>query len=234
MEQFPVVILAGGLATRLRPITEKIPKSLVKVADRPFLAYQLELLRAHQITEVILCVCHLGELIEREFGDGASHGIRIRYSYDKPSLLGTGGAIRNAIPLLPESFFILYGDSYLKIDYQSVARAFAASGQLAMMTVFANQNAWDKSNVWFEQGEIKLYSKHRRVPQMRHIDYGLSVCSRSLFEGRPKVFDLASLFESLSEKRALAGFEVTQRFYEIGSPEGLQELHQLLRDRIVK
>jgi NDP-sugar pyrophosphorylase family protein len=229
MEQFPVVILAGGLATRLRPVTEKIPKSLVKVADRPFLAYQLELLRANQITEVLLCVCHLGELIEQEFGDGASYGIRIRYSYDKPTLLGTGGAIRNAIPLLPESFFILYGDSYLPIDYQSVAQSFAASGRLAMMTVFANQNAWDKSNVWFEQGEIRLYSKQRRLPQMRHIDYGLSVCRRSLFEGRPKVFDLASLFEILSEKRALAGFEVTQRFYEIGSPEGLQEFLRFLR-----
>jgi NDP-sugar pyrophosphorylase family protein len=229
MEPFPVVILAGGLATRLRPLTEKIPKSLVKVAGRPFLAHQLDLLRTNQITEVLLCVSHLGELIEQQFGDGASHGIRFRYSYDSPTLLGTGGAIRHALPLLPESFFILYGDSYLPIDYQSVARSFAASGRLAMMTVFANQNAWDKSNVWFEQGEIKLYSKQRRLPQMRHIDYGLSVCSRSLFEGGPKVFDLASLFETLSEKRALAGFEVTQRFYEIGSPEGLQELHRLLR-----
>ena len=186
MEPFPVVILAGGLATRLRPLTEKIPKSLVKVAGRPFLAHQLDLLRTNQITEVLLCVSHLGELIEQQFGDGASHGIRIRYSYDSPTLLGTGGAIRHALPLLPESFFILYGDSYLPIDYQSVARSFAASGRLAMLTVFANQNAWDKSNVWFEQGKIKLYSKQRRLPQMRHIDYGLSVCSRSLFEGRPK------------------------------------------------
>lgn len=229
MEPFPVVILAGGLATRLRPLTEKIPKSLVKVAGRPFLAHQLDLLRTNQITEVLLCVSHLGELIEQQFGDGASHGIRIRYSYDSPTLLGTGGAIRHALPLLPESFFILYGDSYLPIDYQSVARSFAASGRLAMMTVFANQNAWDKSNVWFEQGKIKLYSKQRRLPQMRHIDYGLSVCSRSLFEGHTSVFDLASLFETLSEKHALAGFEVTQRFYEIGSPEGLQELDRLLK-----
>jgi NDP-sugar pyrophosphorylase family protein len=231
MEQFPVVILAGGLATRLRPITESIPKSLVEVAGRPFLAHQLELLRTNQITDVILCVGYLGEKIENEFGDGSRSGVKIRYSYDGPKLLGTGGAIRQALPLLPESFFVLYGDSYLPIDYQSVATAFARSGRNALMTVFANQDAWDRSNVWFEDGEIKLYSKQRRLPQMRHIDYGLSVCSRSLFENTAKeeVFDLAALFERLSEKGELAGFAVNQRFYEIGSHRGLVELDQLLR-----
>lgn len=230
MERLPVVILAGGLATRLRPITEKIPKSLVEVAGRPFLAHQLELLQDNQITEVILCVGHLGEEIEKEFGDGSRFGIGIRYSYDGPKLLGTGGAIRRALPLLPRSFFVLYGDSYLPIDYQSVADAYGQSGRPALMTVFANQDAWDKSNVWFEKGEIKLYSKKRRLPEMRHIDYGLSVCSSALFKSNAKEggFDLASLFEILSEKSELAGFEVSQRFYEIGSHQGLQELDRLL------
>jgi NDP-sugar pyrophosphorylase family protein len=230
MEQLPVVILAGGLATRLRPITEKIPKALVEVAGRPFLAHQLALLRSHRVTEVILCVGYLGEMIQEIFGDGSEHGIRIRYSYDGPALLGTGGAIRKALPLLPQSFFVLYGDSYLPIDYQGVAQAYAKSGRPALMTVFANQDAWDKSNVWFEQGEIRLYSKKLRLPEMRYIDYGLSVCSRALFEGDgvEPVFDLAALFERLSEKRRLAGFEVQHRFYEIGSHQGLQELDRLL------
>jgi NDP-sugar pyrophosphorylase family protein len=202
------------------------------VAGQPFLAHQLQSLRNNRITEVILCVGHLGEKIENEFGDGSKSGLKIRYSYDGPALLGTGGAIRRALPHLPESFFVLYGDSYLPIHYQSVANAFVKSGRNALMTVFANQDAWDKSNVWFEDGEIKLYSKQRRLPQMRHIDYGLSVCRRSLFESsvEEEVFDLAALFESLSEKGELGGFEVNQRFYEIGSHRGLAELDQLLRD----
>ena len=230
MEQLPVVILAGGLATRLRPITETIPKSLVEVAGRPFLAHQLKLLRARQVTEVILCVGYLGEMIQRSFGDGSEYGVKIRYSYDGPELLGTGGAVRNALPMLPESFFVLYGDSYLPIDYQEVAQAYAGSGQPALMTVFANQDAWDKSNVWFEKGDIKLYSKKQRIPQMRYIDYGLSVCSRELFESSEfeRAFDLAALLEMLSENGKLAGFEVHQRFYEIGSHQGLQELDQIL------
>jgi NDP-sugar pyrophosphorylase family protein len=230
MEQLPVVILAGGLATRLRPITEKIPKALVEVARRPFLAHQLDLLRSNQVTEVILCVGYLGEMIEETFGDGSELGIRIRYSYDGPELLGTGGAIRKALPLLPQFFFVLYGDSYLPIDYQAVARAYTNSGQPALMTVFANHDAWDKSNVWFEDGEIKLYSKKRRFPEMRYIDYGLSVCSRAMFEGNgvEQAFDLAALFERLSEKHQLAGFEVHHRFYEIGSHQGLQELDRIL------
>jgi NDP-sugar pyrophosphorylase family protein len=230
MEQLPVVILAGGLATRLRPITETIPKSLVEVAGRPFLAHQLELLRARHVTEAILCIGYLGEMIERRFGDGSEHGLKIRYSYDGPELLGTGGAVRNALPLLPDSFFVLYGDSYLPIDYQQVAEVYAGSNQPALMTVFANGDAWDTSNVWFEGGGIKLYSKKRRIPQMRYIDYGLSVCSRELFESDKveRAFDLAALFETLSENGQLAGFEVRQRFYEIGSQRGLQELDRIL------
>jgi NDP-sugar pyrophosphorylase family protein len=231
MDLLPIVILAGGLATRLRPITEKIPKSLVEVAGRPFLEHQLNLLCLNQITEVILCVGHLGEKIEAEFGDGSKYGMRIRYSYDGSNLLGTGGAVRNALPLLPDSFFILYGDTYLLIDYQSIAQAFTGCGRRALMTVFANQDAWDQSNVWFEQGEIRLYSKRSRLPKMRHIDYGLSICSRTLFEVLPdsQPFDLASLFEDLSKRQELAGFEVFQRFYEIGSHRGLEELDRLLR-----
>jgi NDP-sugar pyrophosphorylase family protein len=230
---FPVVILAGGLATRLRPLTNKIPKALVEVAGRPFLEHQLELLKRSSITEVVLCLGYLGEMIEQRYGDGAALGIRIRYSFDGPILLGTGGAIKRASPLLPDAFFVLYGDSYLPIDFQAVAAAFIEAGQPALMTVYANADAWDPSNVWFEQGRIRLYSKREKLPEMRFIDYGLMVCTRQIFDDFPNdvPFNLADTFETLSRKGQLAGHEVYQRFYEIGSPSGLGELDQLLSKR---
>jgi NDP-sugar pyrophosphorylase family protein len=223
-----VAILAGGLATRLRPITEKIPKSLVTVAGKPFLEHQIRLLRSNGITELVLCLGYLGEMIVDQFGDGSPFGVRIRYSFDGPKLLGTGGAIRKALPMLPERFFILYGDSYLPIEYRAVANAFSGSGAVALMTVFANSDAWDRSNVWFESGRIRLYSKRERLPEMNHIDYGLTIARASAFEHAAESFDLAELLESLSRKQQLAGFEVQHRFYEVGSPAGLRELDELL------
>jgi NDP-sugar pyrophosphorylase family protein len=229
----PVVILAGGLATRLRPLTEKIPKALIEVAGRPFLEHQIELLKRNALTEIILCVGYLGEMIREQYGDGSALGVRIKYSFDGPQLLGTGGAIKRASNLLPEAFFVLYGDSYLPVDYQAVARAFSESGQPALMTVFENSDAWDTSNVWFEDGRIRLYSKREKLPEMRYIDYGLMVCTKRIFEDAPNDvhFDLAQILESLSCNGFLAGYEVKQRFYEIGSPAGLAELNRLLSDR---
>jgi NDP-sugar pyrophosphorylase family protein len=230
---FPVVILAGGLATRLRPLTEKIPKALVEVAGRPFLEHQLDLLKQNSITEVILCLGYLGEMIEQRYGDGEALGVRIRYSFDGPILLGTGGAIKRASALLSDAFFVLYGDSYLPIDFQAVAAAFIEASQPALMTVFANADAWDTSNVWFEQDRIRLYSKREKLPEMRFIDYGLMVCRRQIFDDSPRdvPFNLADTLETLSRKGQLAGHEVHQRFYEIGSPSGLAELDQLLSKR---
>jgi NDP-sugar pyrophosphorylase family protein len=229
----PVVILAGGLATRLRPITEKIPKTLVEVAGRPFLEHQIELLKRHGIHQIILSVGYLGEMIEERYGNGESLGVRMKYSYDGPSLLGTGGAIKKSLSLLPEAFFILYGDSYLPVDYSVVSAAFFKSRAPALMTVFANADAWDTSNVWFEAGRIRLYSKREKLPQMRYIDYGLMVCTPQIFDDFPEnvAFDLADTFENLSRRGELAGYEVKQRFYEIGSPAGLSELNSLLSDR---
>jgi NDP-sugar pyrophosphorylase family protein len=226
----PIVILAGGLATRLRPITEKIPKALVEVSGRPFLEHQFELLNRNAITEIVLCVGHLGEMIEKRYGDGETLGVRIKYSFDGPQLLGTGGAIRKASAFLSAPFFVLYGDSYLPVDYQAVATAFNEAGKPALMTVFANSDAWDASNVWFDDGKIRLYSKREKLPEMRYIDYGLMVCTKSIFDDSPNgvSFDLAETLEKLSRKGELAGYEVYQRFYEIGSPAGLGELNQLL------
>src|SRR5436190_10169632 len=227
----PVAILAGGLATRLRPITEKIPKSLVPVADEPFLAHQLRLLHSRGVRKAVLCVGYLGQMIEKEVGDGAAFGVELRYAFDGPKLLGTGGALRQALPLLGDEFFVLYGDSYLPIDYAAVLASYRASGQPGLMSVFRNEGAWDTSNVHFESGRIVRYDKRDRVPEMRHIDYGLGVFRASVFAERPagEAFDLADVQRGLVAKGALAGHEVFQRFYEIGSHAGLAELETILR-----
>lgn len=232
---WPVAILAGGLATRLRPITEKIPKGLVAVAGRPFLAHQLRLLQRSGIRKVVLCVSYRGEMIEQEFGNGSDAGMELSYSYDGPALLGTGGALKNALPLLGPQFLVLYGDSYLPIDYSGPARAFAAGGKPALMTIFRNENRWEPSNVWFEEGEIRRYDKKKFTPEMKHIDYGLGGLTAEALSSWPdgKAFDLADVYQDLIGQRKLAGFAVDRRFYEIGSPSGLAELDALLRSQEV-
>jgi len=203
---------------------------MISPAGHPFLEHQITLLRKNGISEIFLCVGYLGEMIEELFGDGKQFGIQIIYSYDGDKLLGTGGAIKKLLPRPPKDFFVLYGDSYLPIDYQAVATHFRKSRKPALMTVFRNDDAWDRSNVWFEDGTIRRYSKAERLPQMRYIDYGLTVCSRTIFDNYPaEPFDLAIVFEELSQRGELAGYEVHQRFYEIGSHEGLEELDRLLR-----
>ena len=230
---FPVAILAGGLATRLRPVTEKIPKLLVDVAGEPFFSHQLRLLKKAGLTRVVLCVGHLGEMIVEHYGNGARWGVSIDYSFDGEKLLGTGGALLSALPKLGDAFYVLYGDSYLPIDYQAVGRAFHQSGKLGLMTVFENREAYDASNVWFEDGRIRLYSKTEKPPQMRHIDYGLGVYRATAFAGssRDAVVDLAAFQTELCRRGELAGYELKERFYEIGSPAGLAELDELLRKK---
>ena len=227
----PVAILAGGLATRLRPITEKIPKVLVPVAGRPFLSHQLELLRAEGIRRVVLCLGHLGEMVSAEYGDGSRFGVQIEYSFDGPKLLGTGGALKRALPRLGERFFVLYGDSYLPIPFAPVAASFERSGKSGLMTVYRNEGRYDTSNVIFHDGGIECYDKKARRPEMRHIDYGLSVFRAGVFAEWPddQPFDLAEVMARLVERRDMAGFEVTQRFYEIGSHAGLAELEARLQ-----
>jgi NDP-sugar pyrophosphorylase family protein len=232
LENIPVAILAGGLATRLRPITEKIPKSLVPVAGRPILAHQLEMLHAQGIRRAVLCIGFLGEKIQREFGDEA-FGVKLDYSFDGEKLLGTGGAIKRALPKLGEEFFILYGDSYLPIPYTPVADFFQRSGKPGLMTVYRNEGLYDTSNVVFADGEIKIYNKKAKLPEMRHIDYGLSLFKSSVFERFPadEKFDLADVMQQLVHEKQLAGYEVPERFYEMGSPAGLAELEALLQSK---
>ena len=226
-----MAILAGGMATRLRPITEKVPKLLVEVAGEPFFSHQIRLLKKNGLTRIILCVGHLGEMIIRQYGDGSAWGVQIEYSFDGEKLLGTGGALIRALPKLGEAFYVLYGDSYLPIDYCNVGRRFFASGKQGLMTVFENQERFDASNVWYEDGQIKHYSKKNKLPQMKHIDYGLGLFRSTAFAEFPhnEVVDLATVQTALCQRGELAGYEVDQRFYEIGSPAGLQELDQLFR-----
>ena len=221
----PVAILAGGVARRLGPIAEQTPKALVDVAGRPFAVHQLELLARHGLTDIVFLVGHLSDMICDALGDGARWGVRVRYVIDGPRPLGTGGSVRNALSALGDPFFLLYGDSYLECDYAAVERAFASSGKRGLMTVYRNDDQLDRSNVLYAGGRILRYDKANRTRDMHHIDYGLGALSKSAFASRQagEAFDLAQVYQDLLAKDELAGFEVPDRFYEIGSPEGLEE-----------
>lgn len=229
----PVAILAGGMAIRLRPITETIPKSLVEVAGRPFIFHQLDWLREEGVRRVVLCVGYLGEQIRDAVGDGRRFGLVVDYSFDGDPLLGTGGALKKALPGLGPDFFVLYGDSYLRCSLSDVERAFRTAGRPALMTVLKNGGQWDRSNVLFEDGHLVRFDKGNPLPEMQHIDYGLSVVQAGIFEsyGDNERIDLADIFMELSERGKLAGFEVRERFYEIGSQDGLKETEEFLAQK---
>ena len=226
----PVAILAGGLATRLRPVTETIPKSLVEVAGRPFVEHQLDWLASQGIDRVVFCVAYRGEMIREAVGDGDRWGLTIEYVFDGQPLRGTGGALKLALPVLGEAFFVLYGDSLLTCDLAAVEQAFAVSRCDGLMTVFRNDDLWDRSNVQFENGRLLRYDKVEQTPDMRHIDYGLGVLTARSLAPFPSdgPFDLAPVYQQLLAHGNLAALEVTDRFYEIGSPEGLRETRDFL------
>jgi NDP-sugar pyrophosphorylase family protein len=221
----PVAILAGGLATRLRPVTQTIPKALVPVAGRPFIEHQLELLHRHGIRRVVLCLGHLGEQVRTHVGTGQVYGVDVRYSFDGPQLLGTGGALRQAAPLLDETFWVLYGDSYLDFNYGGTLSHFANhQAALGLMTVYANHGRWDQSNVVFRDGRLLRYDKRARTPEMTHIDHGAALLRRAALGRIPAEgpCDLADLYAGLVASGEMIGYEVSERFYEIGSPDGLR------------
>lgn len=226
----PVAILAGGKASRLGELTRDLPKSLIDVAGRPFVAHQLDLLRAQRLTDIVICTGHLGSRIEQALGDGSSYGVHVRYSHDGDRPLGTGGALRRALPLLGDAFLVLYGDSYLECDYGAVERAFLASGRLALLTVCRSDIRWDRSNVLYENGRIVRYSKANATADMRHIDYGLAgLRAAALLPYREgDVFDLERVYGALAAVGELAGHEMATRFYEIGTPSGLAEARRHL------
>lgn len=227
---YPVIILAGGLATRLRPATETIPKSLMLINNEPYINHQLRLLHRQGIRSVVLCVSYLGEMIEEYIGDGKQFGMQVQYSYDGSILLGTAGAIKKALHCVEEAFFVLYGDSYLTCDYVAIQTAFQHHAKQGLMTVFHNAGQWDTSNIEFTDGKIIAYDKQYRNERMQYIDYGLGVFKRDAFADlyANEAYDLALLYQMLLKKNQLAAFEVNERFYEVGSFAGIKELEVYL------
>jgi NDP-sugar pyrophosphorylase family protein len=204
---------------------------MVTVAGEPFIVHQLRLLAREGVNDVVICSGHLGEQIMEFVGDGTDYGCRVRFSPDGENPLGTGGALRRALPLLRDHFMVMYGDSYLDTNFWRVGEAFQSSGLPALMTIFRNEGRFDVSNVEFADGRIVRYDKVNRTPAMQFIDYGLSVVKANVLEEQPPnvAFDLADLYCGLADRQMLAGYEVHERFYEIGSPEGLAETDAHLR-----
>jgi len=222
------VILAGGLGTRMRPLTDTCPKTLLPVRGRPFAYHQLHWLAEQGITEVVYSIGHQGHLIRRYWDQEPWPVSRIRYVDEGRELRGTAGALRLAQEqgVLDERFFVMYGDSFLPVEFGPIWRSFQSSGQPALMTVLRNEGRWDRSNVICEPGRVVLYEKSG-APGMHYIDYGLSCFRRDLFDD-PTTSDLAVLFRDLSISGRLAAFEVHERFYEIGSPAGLRDFEQYM------
>lgn len=230
---FPLVLLAGGLATRLYPVTHNISKSMIEVARKPFIAHQLELLKKKGIEKIIICAGKLGEQIEEFVVDGNRFGIEVKYSFDGKKLLGTGGAIKKALNMIENEFFVMYGDSYLDIDFKAINKYFNSFGKLGLMTVLKNDNLWDKSNVVFSNNKLIKYDKKEHIPEMNYIDFGLGILKKESFDlfKDKDVFDLAELYMKLLEKDELIGYEVFNRFYEIGSFKGIEETEKYLNNK---
>jgi NDP-sugar pyrophosphorylase family protein len=218
----------------MEPLTRDTPKCLLNVAGCPFVHHQLRQLHGQGVRRVVLCLGHLGEKVVEAVGDGSEFGLELAYSFDGPELRGTAGALRRALPMLGSAFFVLYGDSYLECSYAAVQEAFRAAGKMALMTVFRNDGQWDTSNVDFDDGRILAYHKVNRTATMRYIDYGLGVWDQRAFEVVPETgsYNLAALYQEMLRRGELAGFEVTQRFYEIGSMVGLEQTREYLAGRL--
>ena len=231
----PVVILAGGLATRLYPATLEIPKSLIEINGRPFIHHQLVLLKEKGVTQVILCIGHFGEMIEMYVGDGSRFGLEVIYSYDGDVLLGTGGAVKKATLALQCAFIIQYGDSYLDIDFENVVQRYYAEKLPVLMTIYRNRNAFDTSNILLKEGRLLKYNKKDRDPAMEYIDYGLIVARNEIFNAYPQdePFDLSCILSQSVDDGQVSSYEVEQRFYEIGSVQGIKETGDYIRSRML-
>ena len=226
-----VAILAGGPATRLRPMTEQTPKSMIRILGKPFLEYQLELLKRNGIKNIVLCIGYLGEQIEGYFGDGRGFGVNIKYSREGEQLMGTAGALKKAESLLEDKFFTLYGDSYLFLDFAAVMSYFKGQNKLALMTVYKNYNRYDRSNTVIKGDLVERFSNKEKTGDMLYIEYGANIFRKKALELIPQSqpYSLDDLFPRLIEQRELLAYEVGERFYEIGSPKGLEEFRSLVR-----
>ena len=229
-----VAVLAGGLATRLGEATRQIPKCLLDLDGEPFLLHQARLLAERGVRRIVVCAGHLGDQVQ----EAAARlpwptGLHVAVVRDGPRLLGTAGAVRRALPVLGDPFFVLYGDSYLPCDYRAVLDAFVRGGRPALMTVYRNEGRWESSNVQLEGSRLIRYDKENRTPAMKHLDYGLGVFRARVFEALPEgePADLARVYARLLAGGMLDAYEVHERFYEVGSIAGLDELRQELTRR---
>ncbi len=224
-DMFPIIILAGGLATRLRPLTESIPKAMILIHQVPFVSLQLEMLKKQNIKQMIFCLGYKGEMIEKYLKKQNDQDLKIEFFYDGTPLLGTAGSIRKIYHKLSSHFFVMYGDSYLLCNFLSVQNAFIKSQKKGLMTIYRNSNQWDTSNIAYEKGKILSYEKGKKSSNLRYIDYGLSVFSKEAFKDLPldKPLDLGTLYKNLIRSNHLAAYETKKRFYEIGSFSGIKE-----------
>ncbi len=229
------VVLAGGLATRMRPHTLTVPKAMLPVAGRPFVDWQLERLAAAGLRDVVMCIAHLGEQIRDHVGDGAALGARVVWSEEGPKLLGTAGALRAALPHLEETFLVTYGDSYLPFDYAEPLRILDAHDDCdGVMAVFKNEGRWDTSNVVTDGEWVLRYEKNAKDADKAgfdHIDYGATALRREVIArlpaGEPAGLDAQQ--RDLASRKRLRASVAHERFFEIGSPDGLAELDRHLR-----
>lgn len=228
------VILAGGLATRMRPLTLTVPKAMLEVGGRPFVDWQLERLAECGIRDVVMCVAHLAEQIEAHVQDGARFGVRVQWAHEGPKLLGTAGAIRAALPMLEPTFLVTYGDSYLPFDYAEPLRILDAHADCdAVMAVYRNQGAFDASNVVTDGTWVVRYEKGQKDPAFDHIDYGATALRRSIIAALPggEPSGLDAIQRDLARQKRLRACVARERFFEIGSPEGLASLDLHLKQR---
>lgn len=225
-------ILAGGLATRLRPMTYSIPKSLIEIEGRPFIEYQLNMLKKHGLTNVVLCVGYLGEQIESFVGNGSRFGVTVNYSYEKNHLLGTAGALKKAKDFLDNQFFVIYGDSYLFIDFASILSHFNQDNKLGLMTVYKNHNQFDKSNIVIDGNLVKIYDKQHKFDGMDYIDYGALLLKKNAIELVPQkqMYSLEELLIPLVKQGQILAYEIKQRFFEIGSLSGISDFKKYIKE----
>jgi len=230
----PVAILAGGSATRLQPLTNSIPKALIEINGEPFIAHQLRLLKQAGLQEIVICTWYRSDQILAFTGDGSKFGVKLSYSFDGETPLGTGGAIYKALPLIGSPFFVLYGDSFLNCNYQAIELAHYSSQKKGLMTIYRNNNEGDRSNVEFSNGKIMVYDKQNRSSKMKYIDYGLGILTASAFDPFPpeQYLDLSVIYQRLLGENELTGYEVSERFHEIGSFEGIIELETYLKSKM--
>jgi NDP-sugar pyrophosphorylase family protein len=230
-----MVILCGGLATRLYPLTKKISKSMIKIEGKPFLEHQLDLLKKNGIKNILLCIGYKGEQIKKYFGNGRKFGVKIRYSQEKKKLLGTGGALKKAEKLLEDNFLVMWGDSYLPFDFQGAIKFFKKFNKSGLMTVYKNCDKYEPSNVEVEGNLVKVYSKKRKTKKMKYIDYGVSIFKKEALKYIPKnkVYDLSKLNQLLVKKKQLLAFPARKRFYQIGTFEGIEEFRRYIKNKMM-